>query len=99
METIELPSNKGFTVYSKSGCPNCKLVKIFIKEKNFLIHTIDCDEYLIENKEIFLQFIESYSGKKHNVFPIVFYDEKYIGSYTDTIDFIDKLLLSFESNF
>ena len=99
METIELPSNKGFTVYSKSGCPNCKLVKNLIKEKNFFIHIIDCDEYLIENKELFLQFIESYSGKKHNVFPIVFYDENYIGSYTDTIDFIDKLLLSFESNF
>ena len=99
MEIIQSPSNKGFTVYSKSGCPNCKLVKKLIKEKNFFLDEIDCDDYLIENKELFLQFIESYSGKKNNMFPMVFYDEKYIGGYTETIDFIDKLLLSFECNF
>ena len=28
------PSCKGFTVYSKSGCPNCRNVKNLLKKEN-----------------------------------------------------------------
>ena len=37
MEIIK-PEQKGFTVYSKSGCPNCMSVKHFIKD-NKLFYT------------------------------------------------------------
>ena len=36
-----LPDSKGFTVYSKSGCPNCNIVKQFIKEKHFFLREIN----------------------------------------------------------
>ena len=50
MEYIK-PSIHGFTVYSKSGCPNCVTVKKFIKEKNFLLNSeINCDEYILEDE-------------------------------------------------
>lgn len=96
---IEKPNNKGFTVYSKSGCPNCTLTKKLIKEKHFFFNEINCDEYLLENREDFLGIIEELANKSVKSFPIIFYETKFIGGYADTIDFIDKLLLSFDYNF
>lgn len=99
MEQIEEPSLKGFTVYSKSGCPNCTSAKKLIKEKHFFLNEINCDEYLLEDKEKFLEFIESKAEKCMKTFPIIFYEGKFVGGYYEMIDTIDKLLLSFESNF
>lgn len=93
------PFDKDFTIYSKSGCINCSSVKKLIKEKCFIFNEINCDEYLIEEKDNFLSFIETIVGKSYKTFPMVFYNGKFIGGYTDTIDFIDKLLLTFEDNF
>lgn len=93
------PESVGFTVYSKSGCKNCTNVKELIKENNLLYEEINCDEYLLENKEDFLNFIEKNAGKSYKTFPIVFYDNKFVGGLSHTIEFIDKLLVSFEDNF
>ena len=57
MEFTE-PLNNGFTVYTKSGCPNCMKVKKLLKEKNILFITVDCDNYLIDEKDNFLSFIK-----------------------------------------
>ena len=93
------PSADGFTVYSKSGCVNCNIVKKQIKEKNFLMNEINCDEYILEDKEGFLKFVENLTGISHKTFPIVFYEKKYIGGLIDTSNYIEKLMLSFEDNF
>jgi glutaredoxin len=98
MEFIS-PDTKGFTVYSKSGCINCIKVKNLIKDKFFLITEIDCNEYILEDKEAFLSFIEELAKKSHKTFPMVFYEGKFIGGLSETIDQIDKLLLSFEEIF
>lgn len=92
------PFEKDFTIYSKSGCPSCKQVKTFLKEKNFLFNEINCDEYLINEKIAFLSFIEKISGKAVKSFPIVFYNGKLVGGYMETIDCVDKLL-SFDQLF
>ena len=96
---IENPSETGFTIYSKSGCPYCLKVKSFLKEKHLKINIINCDEYIIEDKEFFLSFINNLSGKEVKTFPIIFYDNQFIGGYNETVNFVDKLLLSFEDNF
>jgi glutaredoxin len=98
MEFIE-PTKKGFTVYSKSGCPNCLTIKKLIKEKNFFLFEVDCDDYILENKEGFLKFIEERAETSYKTFPMVFFDGKFIGGATHTIEFINKLLLSFEDIF
>jgi glutaredoxin len=96
----EKPTQKGFTIYSKSGCPNCVLVKKIIKEKNFFIDSeINCDEYILDDKENFLQFIETTVGDSHRTFPMVFYEGKFIGGFNETKNFICNLLLSFEDIF
>ena len=96
---FERPSNKGFTIYSKSGCPNCTKVKKLLKDKNLLFNVIDCDDYILENKQTFLNFIKNISHLEINVFPIIFYEGKYVGGFIETKGFIDKLLLSFDDNF
>lgn len=96
---FQQPFEKDFTIYSKSGCINCTSVKKLLKEKFFAFEEINCDEYLIEEKENFLSFIENTIGKSYKTFPMVFYNGKFIGGYAETIDLIDKLLLSFEEIF
>ena len=98
MEFIE-PSKKGFTVYSKSGCPNCLTTKKVIQQNNFFLLEIDCDDYILDNKEEFLNFIENMAETSYKTFPMVFHDGKFIGGASQTNKFIDKLLLSFEDKF
>jgi len=96
----EKPLKKGFTVYSKSGCPNCSKVKQLIKEKNYDFLIIDCDEYLIEDKENFLSYMKTISSNDITSFPIIFYNEKFIGGYKETVDYVNKVLeIDFEEDF
>jgi glutaredoxin len=98
MEIIE-PKKRGFTVYSKSGCPNCTTVKNLIKQHCFLFTEINCDEYILEDKEGFLQFIEDRAETSYKTFPMVFYDNAFVGGLAHTTEFINKLLLSFDEIF
>jgi glutaredoxin len=99
MEYIK-PSTTGFTVYSKSGCPNCVSIKKVIKEKTNLFYSdINCDDYILQDKEDFLHFIDTLIGHACRKFPMVFYEGKFIGGLNETKLFIDNLLLSFEENF
>jgi glutaredoxin len=91
MEFME-PLNKGFTIYTKSGCQNCTKTKKFLQEKNFSFTLIDSDNYLIEEKDNFLSFIKNKSNSDHKTFPIIFHDGIFIGGYQKTVMFIDKLL-------
>jgi len=96
---FEKPSQQGFTIYSKSGCLNCLIIKKLIKEKNLLFNVVDCDEYIIEDKEKFLFFIKEETKREIKQFPIIFYQGAFIGGYNEAKQYIDKLLLSFEENF
>jgi glutaredoxin len=93
------PSKEGFTIYSKSGCPNCLTTKKLIKEKQFFLLEVNCDDYILENKEEFLTSIENIAETSYKTFPMVFYEGKFIGGATHTKEFINKLLLSFEDIF
>lgn len=94
---IEKPEETGFTIYSKSGCPNCTRIKKTITEKKLSFIEINCDEYLIEDKEFFLSFIKNLAQKECKVFPIIFNNGAYIGSFNETQEFLDKQL-SFDEN-
>jgi len=94
---FEKPSDTDFTVYSKSGCPNCSNVKKILNDKNLIFNVVDCDDYIIEDKKNFLLFINNLSQREIKQFPIVFYAGNIIGGYNETRDYIDKLFLSFEN--
>jgi len=96
MEFIE-PSELHFTIYSKQGCVNCNKVKALLDEYDFSYSVVNCDEYLIENREQFIEFIKSKAGANAKIksFPIVFHEGTYIGNYYDTIKYIDMYLSFF----
>jgi len=89
---IPEPLDNQFTIYSKSGCPNCTNVKRLLKDKLINFTVIDCDEFILENKDEFLHFIQQISGKECKQFPIVFDNKKFVGGFNDTITYIEKLL-------
>jgi glutaredoxin len=82
-----------YTVYSKSGCPNCKKVKELLETKQIPFTVIDCDEYLIETKPEFLQFIQDLTSQEWKTFPIVFNkDSRLIGGFIDTKLYLEQQL-------
>lgn len=93
---FELPSQQNFTIYSKSGCINCRKVKDLLKKNNIEYEIIDCDDYLLEDKDTFLLFIQSYSVTNWKSFPMVFHDGKFIGGYDETVKYLDKITTSFD---
>ena len=94
---IEKPVETGFTIYSKSGCPNCMRIKKILTEKKQTFIEINCDEYLIEDKDFFLYIIKNLAQKEPKVFPMIFNSGTFIGSFIETQEFLDKQL-SFDEN-
>jgi glutaredoxin len=88
---IPKPSEHGFTIYSKSGCINCTKVKTMLKEKGNQFLVIDCDEYLLEDKPGFLQFIHLLVGKEYKMFPMIFLNGTFVGGYKETEEYFQKL--------
>ena len=85
-----LPNSNGYTIYSKSGCPFCTKVKKLLVDVMPAALIIDCDEYLITDKEDFLEFIKQMAGKKHKTFPMIFHNGDFIGGFTETKAFFEK---------
>lgn len=89
---IPNPAPNEITVYSKSGCINCSKVKKLLKDKHFKFTIIDCDDFILEDKEYFLNFIKIKVGYLCNIFPMVFEDNIFIGGFEETIKYLDKIL-------
>jgi glutaredoxin len=86
---FEKPSETVYTIYSKSGCTFCTKVKKLLQEKNYAFDMIDCDEYLLEDKAGFLEFIKEVAGKEYRTFPMVFRAGTFVGGFTETKKLID----------
>lgn len=76
------PEKKGYTIYTKKNCVFCEKVKILLEKEGY--RTIPCDDYLVENREAFLTFIENQAGRPYKTFPMVFLDGNFIGGFTET---------------
>ena len=68
----------GITIYSKSQCKYCDLLKKKIPDA----YVINCDKYL-EDVDDFLDFIGTLTNKQPTVFPMVFKDGQFIGGYKE----------------
>ena len=79
---ITPPEKKGYTVYTKEKCIYCEKVKQLLEEEKCVI--IPCDDYITENREAFLNFIEIHAGKSYKTFPMVFLDGNFVGGFTET---------------
>ena len=85
------PVAKGYTIYTKPGCPYCVRVKNLLETQGVLnITLVQCEEYLLEARDEFLTFIAARAGKEYKTFPMVFEDGKFIGGFMDTKTHLDK---------
>lgn len=89
---IETPESNDFTIYSKSGCIDCNKVKDLLKNNKQKYLVIVCDDYLFDDKEIFLSIMNNYTNCEWNRFPMVFHNGKFIGGFNETKIYVDKLL-------
>ena len=65
------PPTTGYTIYTKSQCPACVEVKKLLPEATI----IDCDRYLVEDVDEFLDFMWSLpKASGITSFPMVFKD-------------------------
>jgi glutaredoxin 3 len=85
-----LPNSQGYTIYSKSGCPFCTKVKRLLEKEAPSPLLVDCDDYLVENKESFLVFIKEMAGKEYKTFPMIFHNGDFIGGFTETKEYYEK---------
>ena len=94
---FEKPTETGYTIYSKSGCPLCNDVKSFLKVRGLSFTIIDSDEYLFEDRDGFIAFIESITKKPTGGFPKVFADGVIVGGYAETKKYVSNRLV-FDDN-
>lgn len=80
-------SSQGWTILTKENCSYCKRVKTLVPEATF----IESDGFLKENRDLFLKKMDSYTGKEHRTFPMVFLDKRFIGGYSETKKYIDEM--------
>jgi glutaredoxin len=89
---LDPPSISGFTIYTKVNCTLCDLVKELVYKNNPHAKVVPCDEYLCdpELKESFLthinrKHIQKCSVGEYRTFPMVFFQGKFLGGYSDTV--------------
>ena len=83
---LRIPS-RGWCVFTKENCSFCRKTKELIPEATF----IASDEYLAKNRDLFLKTMDKLTSVQHRTFPMVFSDGTFVGGYTETKSYIDKL--------
>lgn len=83
------PSTLIFTIYTKSSCPFCVRAKDLMIEKNYMFEIVDCDEYLLNSKDEFLEFIKEHAEKEYKTFPMIFRAGYFVGGFTETKKLIE----------
>jgi glutaredoxin len=72
-----------YTVFTKSGCKYCDNIKILMEQEKEDVIYILCDDILISNRQLFIDFIKQNAKIEKVTFPIVFYDGNYVGGCDD----------------
>jgi len=92
---IVLPDKSTISIYSKTECKNCEIIKDLLLEHNMNFVEINCDQYLqtdTDKEEFFNQIKKLIPNKEKIIFPIVFNKGAIIGHYHQTVIFIKNNL-------
>jgi len=77
------PANDSYTIYSKSGCLNCTKAKVLLQNEKPQLLYVDCDEFLLENKQEFLDQMKILIGREYRTFPMIFKNGIFLGGYME----------------
>lgn len=83
---FDIPSD-GWLMFTKSNCSYCKKAKALVPDAAVVL----CDTYLDECREAFLETMDKYSGTRHRTFPMIFHDGKFVGGYSELIQYREEL--------
>ena len=87
---IPRPASDSYTIYSKSGCLNCTKAKELLQNDRVPPLYVDCDEFLLENKQEFLNQMKTFIGYEYKIFPMIFKNGLFIGGYAKTQEFYEQ---------
>ncbi len=80
-----------FILYSKSDCRFCELAKQLLLDEGYKYEIIMCDDFLKEDRNGFLEKMETKIGHPYKTFPMIFYKDQFIGGYTELVKEIEKM--------
>lgn len=86
---MEIPSPQtcGVTIYTKANCNYCLQAKRLVPEAVI----VSADEYLKQDREKFLTFMDKLTGKTHRTFPMVFWNSRFIGGFDETKQYLQDM--------
>ncbi len=86
------PEQEGFTIYSRTACIKCEKVKGILKAHQIEAKYIYCDLYVEDSfcRVEFLEFMKRLCGFQNRMFPMIFKDGEYIGSYWELYDLFNN---------
>lgn len=97
MLSIPLPDEAGYTVYSKTGCVYCDRVKALLEYEQVTV--VDCDSFLLNDREWFLRTMRVLCGRDYQMFPMVFHHGRFLGGYDDTKEYYQSSLVNMLEDF
>jgi glutaredoxin len=68
---ITRPAMDSYTIYSKSGCLYCTKAKGLLQNERIPTLIVDCDKFLLGNKEEFFDQMKSLIGYEYKTFPMI----------------------------
>ena len=87
---ITRPAMESYTIYSKSGCLYCTKAKGLLQNERISTLIVDCDVFLLENKQEFFDQMKYLIGYEYKTFPMIFKNGRFIGGYNKTKDFYEE---------
>jgi glutaredoxin len=87
---VPRPGGDSYTIYSKSGCLYCTKARVLLQNEHVPPLYVNCDKFLLENKEEFLNLMKSLIGYEYKTFPMIFKNGRFIGGYNKTKDFYEQ---------
>ena len=87
---VPRPGGDSYTIYSKSGCLFCTKAKVLLQNEHIPPLFVNCDNFLLENKEDFLNRMKSLIGYEYKTFPMIFKNGRFIGGYNKTKEFYEE---------
>ncbi len=80
---MNLPQEKGYTMYTKQDCSFCIKAKKLLDNDEVKYTIFYCDDILVKNRVDFLTMMSTYTTQK--TFPFIFHDGVFIGGYNELL--------------
>ena len=91
MSSYIKPAQIGFTIYTIPNCKYCKMAKELLKSHK--IKTVNAKNYVqsLRERDAFYAFIQKHTKKDYKYFPMIFYNQQFIGGFLELQAFLKRI--------